>query len=53
MSIYFLFPIAFKTSQSQYKSKYSIRFTQRLIEGKNFEFSAISNISNFVEVRLV
>ena len=27
---------------SQYRSKYSIRSTQRLIEGKNFEFSAIS-----------
>ena len=44
MSIYFLSPIVFKTYQSQYRSKYSIRFTQRFIEGKNFEFSALSNI---------
>ena len=36
ISIYFLSSIAFKTYQSQYRSKYSIRFTQRLIEGKNF-----------------
>ena len=36
ISMYFLSSIAFKTYQSQYKSKYSIRFTQRLIEGKNF-----------------
>ena len=34
--MYFLSSIAFKTYQSQYRSKYSIRFTQRLIEGKNF-----------------
>ena len=44
MLIYFLSPIAFKTYQSQYRSKYSIRVTQRFIESKNFEFSAISNI---------
>ena len=43
MSICFLLPIAFKAYQTQYRSKYSIRFTQRLIEGKNFEFSAILN----------
>ena len=44
ISIYFLSPIiAFKTYQSQYRSKYSIRFIQRLIEGKNFEFLAMSN----------
>ena len=44
ISIYFLSSVAFKTYQSQYRSKYSIRFTQRFIESKNFEFSAISNI---------
>ena len=41
--IYFLSFIAFKTCESQYSTKYSIRFTQRLIEGKNLEFSAIFN----------
>ena len=53
MSIYFLFPItAFKTYQSQYRSKCSIRFTRRLIQGKNFEFAAISNFfAGFVGVR--
>ena len=40
---YFLSFIAFKTYESQYSTKYSIRFTQRLIEGKNLEFSAIFN----------
>ena len=44
ISIYFLSPIVFKTYQSQYRSKYSIRFTQHFIESKNFEFSGISNI---------
>ena len=44
ISIYFLSPFAFKTYQIKNRSKYSIRFTQRFIEGKNFEFSAISNI---------
>ena len=44
ISIYFLSPIAFGTYQNQYRSKYSIRFTQRFIKGKNFEFSAISFI---------
>ena len=43
ISIYFLSPIAIKTYQSQYRSKYSIRFTQCFTEGKDFEFSAISN----------
>ena len=43
ISIYFLSPIAFKTYQRSYRSKYSIRFTQRFIEGKNFGFSDISN----------
>ena len=33
-----------RLNQNQYRSKYSIRFTQSFIEGKNFEFSAISNI---------
>ena len=42
--IYFVSSVALKTYQSQYRSKHSIRFTQRFIEGKNFEFSAISNI---------
>ena len=45
ISIYFLSHIAIKTYQNQYRRKYSIRFTQRLIEGKNFEFCAISTIS--------
>ena len=35
--MYFLFPITFKTYQCQYRSKYSIIFTQCLIEEKNFE----------------
>ena len=35
-SIYFLSLIAFNTYQSQYRIKYSIRFTQRFIEGKKF-----------------
>ena len=43
ISICFLSPIAFKTYQSQYGNKHSFRFTQRFVEGKNFEFSAISN----------
>ena len=38
--MYFLFPIAFKTYQSQYRSKYIIRLTQRFKEGKNFGFFA-------------
>ena len=38
MSIFFLSPY-----QSQYRSRNSIRFTQRVIEGKNFEFSDITN----------
>ena len=33
-----------KTYQSQCRSKCSIRFTQRFVEGNNFEFSAVSNI---------
>ena len=36
--------IYFKTQQSQYRSKYRIIFTQRFIEGKNFESCAKSNI---------
>ena len=36
ISIYFFSSIAFKCYQSQYRSKYNIRFTQRLIEGTNF-----------------
>ena len=52
ISIYFLSHIGFKTYQSQYRSKYSIRFTQRCIEDKNFEFFAIPNIfAGLVEVR--
>ena len=47
VSIYFLSPIAFKNYQCRSSSKCSIRFTQRFIEGKNFEFSVITNISNF------
>ena len=38
VSIYFLSPVAFKTYQSQYKSKYSIRFTQSLIEDRILSF---------------
>ena len=34
--IYFLSRIAFKTYESQYRSKYSVRFTQLCVEGKNF-----------------
>ena len=44
ISLYFISPIAFKIYQSQYRSKYNIRFTQRFIECKNFELSDISNI---------
>ena len=40
ISIYFLSSISFKTYQSQCRSKYSIRFIQRFIEGKNFDFFA-------------
>ena len=34
--IYFLSPIAFNTYESQYRSKYSVRFIQLCLEGKNF-----------------
>ena len=34
--VYFLSRIAFKTYESQYRSKYSVRFTQLCLEGKNF-----------------
>ena len=44
ISIYLLSPAAFKSYQSKYRSKYSLRCTQPFIEGKNFEFFAISNI---------
>ena len=47
LSIHFPSPIAFQTYQSQYRSKYSITFTKHFIEGKNFEFSAISKIRYF------
>ena len=40
ISIYFLSPITFKTYQSQYRSKYSIRFSQLFTKSKNFEFPA-------------
>ena len=36
--------IYFKTQQSQYRSKYRIIFTQRFIEGKNFESCAYLNV---------
>ena len=35
--------IAFKTYEIQYRSKYSVRFTQLCVEGKDFEFSALLN----------
>ena len=34
--IYFLSRIAFNTYESQYRSKYSVRFIQLCLEGKNF-----------------
>ena len=34
--IYFLSRITFKTYESQYRNKYSVRFTQLCLEGKNF-----------------
>ena len=47
ISIYFVSPIALKTYQSQYRSKYSVSFTQCFVEGKNFQLYQTFAISNF------